>query len=374
MDADNGDTTDTLGYFAMLPNEVIEHIIVQLSRASDACRLLMTCRAFAVMAGDQRIWKLFYATLGAVDTGAVPEAWGKDWCWLCRARTTPANGTNSIKTVCGAKTYYDGCCAYHGKLLDGLPHGYGIAIFVADGLAIQGRRGPCVSNVFACMPLRGCSFEGKWARGRFVDGRCVFQNHDSVFRGTFRDAMVTASESCHDGVLTYANGECYVGQMRGGMMCGRGAYTFASGVRYEGEYASDTRNGQGSMFYSDGARYEGQWKDGSRDGYGVYQWADGKRYEGNYKGDQKHGWGTLSCPDGRRYEGEWKKGMKDGRGLYRLPSEYTYDGAWQRDKRHGHGTCQFSDGRHFDGIWRDDILVEGHTQVIPTIPISDAAT
>ena len=60
--------------------------------------------------------------------------------------------------------------------------------------------------------------------------------------------------------IAWANGDVYVGEVKGGKT-----------------------NGKGKITWADGDVYEGEWKDGKRTGKGKYTWADGDVYEGEFK-------------------------------------------------------------------------------------------
>jgi len=400
MDTDDANVTDALGDLAVLSTEVLEHVLLHLATAADVDNLSATCRAFAAMASDQRLWKSFYATLGAVDTGAAPEAWGKNWRWLCRARTTPASDLVSAQMTCGSRAYYGGCCIYHGQLLDGLPDGYGIMVFTTDAPGGSSTGDPRISNAFAWSPSRGSRFEGRWIAGLFVDGRCAFSERDAhAFSGIFRDGMVTGSDNYHEGTCVYSDGERFMGQMRDGAKT-RGVSEYPDGRRYDGEWANGERNGQGSMSYPDGDRYEGQWKDslfhgqgtlvtksgtrregqweldlmngkgieinvrgfrfegsyvnGKRTGHGVMTWSDGERREGDWTDGSLNGHGVMTLEDGTRYEGHFKNNERDGHGIIQYAGGDRYDGHWKASYRSGHGTYVWTSGKCYEGNYKND--------------------
>lgn len=207
-------------------------------------------------------------SLDAVDPGATPEAWGKDWRWLCRARTTPVDvNTTAAATVGAVDSYHGGRCVYHGELVDRLPDGYGVLVF-AQGLPLR-RIAPSLSEPIAAntdwAKAPGCWFE---IAGRFIDGRCAFASHDgAMFCGVLRDAIVTGNNAL------YRNG----------------ALAFPDGVRYTGEMMDDHFHGHGTVVRSNGSFYEGQWERGQKRGHGVNQFASGERHEGNFEYDTANG-------------------------------------------------------------------------------------
>ena len=67
------------------------------------------------------------------------------------------------------------------------------------------------------------------------------------------------------------------------------------------------REGVGILTYSDGDKYVGEWKDGQKNGQGTMTWK-GLKYVGEYKDGKQHGQGTKTYSDGEKYVGEWKDG------------------------------------------------------------------
>jgi len=359
MDGSN-DATETLGYFALLPNEMLQRVFLWLQTAADACHLSTTCRAFHEMASDQLLWRALYITFGATDPDAVPEAWDKDWRWLCRARTTPANDVDSIETVCGTKAYYGGRCVYHGQLLDGLPDGYGVMVVMANDIKEeQCRSGLRVFAAFPSAPTRGCRVEGQWVGGTFVDGRCAFADKEHAFIGIFRHDMVAAAKSYYDGVWVYENGDRYTGRSKRDTPHGRGVYEHADGRRYEGDYFYGVREGHCVASYVNGARYVGQWKNDMRHGQGALTTKTGTRHEGQWVCGKLHGHGIEIDVRGFRFEGSYIDGERAGYGVQIWDSGKRYEGDWVGDGLHGQGLSIDEDGNKYEGRWKDD-LKEGH--------------
>jgi hypothetical protein len=84
----------------------------------------------------------------------------------------------------------------------------------------------------------------------------------------------------------------------------------------EGYTQSDSanRHGYGLMTWADGEYYAGQHRGGSanagnKEGYGVYVFADGRMFEGQFSNDQQNGSGVLWDQQGNLvYEGLWSGG------------------------------------------------------------------
>lgn len=87
---------------------------------------------------------------------------------------------------------------------------------------------------------------------------------------------------------------------------------------YEGEGygsgASANRNGYGLITWADGEYYAGQNRGGTpnagvKEGFGVYAFADGRIYEGQWLNEQRHGYGVQWDPAGRLvFAGVWNNG------------------------------------------------------------------
>ena len=87
---------------------------------------------------------------------------------------------------------------------------------------------------------------------------------------------------------------------------------------YEGEgYGSGAganRNGYGLISWADGEYYAGQNRGGTpnagvKEGYGVYVFADGRMYEGQWLNENRHGFGVQWDPSGQiAFAGVWNNG------------------------------------------------------------------
>ena len=64
------------------------------------------------------------------------------------------------------------------------------------------------------------------------------------------------------GILTWANGNRYDGEMKGGKYEGKGVFTFANGIQYEGELRDGKPNGAGTLTRPDGQFFRGTWNNG----------------------------------------------------------------------------------------------------------------
>lgn len=91
-----------------------------------------------------------------------------------------------------------------------------------------------------------------------------------------------------------------------------------AGDSYEGEGygtgADAQRNGYGLITWADGEFYAGQNRGGTpnagvKEGFGVYVFADGRIYEGQWLNDNRHGYGVQWDAAGRlAFYGVWNNG------------------------------------------------------------------
>ena len=95
------------------------------------------------------------------------------------------------------------------------------------------------------------------------------------------------------GVITYSNGEKWVGEFKDGdPYNGQGTYTFSEGRKYP--------NGR-----EYGGKYVGEWKDGKRNGQGTFIFPDGEKYVGEYKDGKYNGKGVFFKVNGEIQSGTW---------------------------------------------------------------------
>eukprot|EP00210_Caulerpa_lentillifera_P000373 g366.t1 len=184
-----------------------------------------------------------------------------------------------------AIVHYEGA-----KSKTGLPHGFGVAIFVNH-----------------------CHYDGAWKNG-----------------------------SMHgQGTLTFLDGITYFGQMHNNSITGKGIYTWPNGV-YEGEVEDGVPHGVGRMFSKlNGVEYKGEWLHGKRHGIGRLIIESSKHqiiYNGQWYNDYQQGKGTINYPSGNRYEGQWVQGEKNGFGKMQwLDRNEEYEGEWRGNTMHGRG-------------------------------------
>jgi hypothetical protein len=154
-----------------------------------------------------------------------------------------------------------------------------------------------LSALFVTMAL--CAF----APDAFAQARYDISQLDPAVRSAVLDAR---------GAQTRALQAAGRAQGRG---AGTVAFTGHGGDSYLGEgYAqgdSDQRNGYGLMTWADGEYYAGQHRGGTpnagnKEGFGVYVFADGRMYEGQFGNDLQNGYGVLWDRGGAiAFAGRW---------------------------------------------------------------------
>jgi len=133
------------------------------------------------------------------------------------------------------------------------------------------------------------------------------------------------------GVITYPNGEKYVGEFKDGKRNGQGTYTFPDSSKYVGEFKDGLRNGQGTYTFPDSSKYVGEFKDGLRNGQGTFTFLDGTKYVGEWKDGKYNGQGTLTWSDGRKYVGEFKDDKRNGKGVFFKVNGEIQSGTFSND-------------------------------------------
>ena len=90
------------------------------------------------------------------------------------------------------------------------------------------------------------------------------------------------------------------------------------GAVYDGELSiRGVAAGRGKLSFANGDVYEGEFKGGRMDGYGRMLYSDGDNYEGEWKCDEHHGKGkyTFPPPSCAYYDGELIEGNANGYGV-----------------------------------------------------------
>ena len=111
-------------------------------------------------------------------------------------------------------------------------------------------------------------------------------------------------------IITFGNGDKYVGGLENGKRHGHGVYIESGGSKYVGEFDNNQYSGLGIILFKDGNKYVGPFKYGIPHGKGVATEASGETYIGKfrrmrgYKRGTVHFDGTITNPNGQVEEVE----------------------------------------------------------------------
>ena len=106
-------------------------------------------------------------------------------------------------------------------------------------------------------------------------------------RANFEEELAQKSLLCSAAFSPPADGNYYVGEIKGGLSHGEGTATWADGGKYVGQYKNSLMHGEGTFTFADGAKYVGQYKDGQQHGLGKFTFADGEVYhDGEWENDE----------------------------------------------------------------------------------------
>lgn len=148
-----------------------------------------------------------------------------------------------------------------------------------------------------------------------------------------------------NGILFYADGEFFAGELRGGQRTGFGIYRSLDEIIYIGEWNNGIMCGQGMCIH---------WSADFID-----------FYVGEFKNSLYDGEGCSLCRTQGEwdftYSGFWKGGKKSGEGILNLNEGKVYVGKFAEDQRNGAGETIGSDGSRNAMIWKmgtPDILLE----------------
>jgi len=141
------------------------------------------------------------------------------------------------------------------------------------------------------------------------------------------------------GIWAGTNGDKYWGEFSNGKRSGKGIYSFFKGEysktdTYDGEWLDGRQNGLGVLTYGNGEKYVGDFKNGIFSGQGTFSYENGNKYTGEFKDGKRNGQGTFfylaNNPfKGNKYVGEWKDNERHGQGaLFSSNGVVLNDGIW----------------------------------------------
>mmetsp|Transcript_24523 Transcript_24523/g.34361 ORF Transcript_24523/g.34361 Transcript_24523/m.34361 type:complete len:210 (+) Transcript_24523:166-795(+) len=110
---------------------------------------------------------------------------------------------------------------------------------------------------------------------------------------------------------------------------GWGIISWANGDVYDGNVKGHKKHGYGVMTWKVGDQYRGRWNmDAREDDRGRYIYHHGVVYEGAFKKDRRHGEGVLMWPNGDKYVGTWVKGGRKGKGVFISADGFQMKQVW----------------------------------------------
>ena len=130
-----------------------------------------------------------------------------------------------------------------------------------------------------------------------------------TYTGSFLVTMSDLAGKVTKETINFEDGMIYVGDVQYGEPNGQGMMTFPNGDYYIGEWKDGYFHGEGTYYWEDGEKTEGTFIIGKQNGYGIYTWSNGNRYEGMFKDDMFHGMGTIYYTNGETKSGEWANGV-----------------------------------------------------------------
>jgi hypothetical protein len=220
------------GLFSILPQEMIQLIMMQLNNPRDLlCALGATNKQFnALVSEASQIWSaLLRAQYPTRDTThhllTAHNTPRYVYIWLHYSPTALPLESQSLREF-GTFSWFEQQHAviYQGERKNGKPHGWGKFTFP-----------------------NGSTYTGQWCEGE---------------RNGF-------------GVRVWSDGGKYEGEWRKNKREGHGTHSRANGTCYTGEWKKNRRDGWGVFQWSDGDKYYGHWHQSRRLGLGVlYQPSD----------------------------------------------------------------------------------------------------
>jgi len=362
--------------FDRLPDELVVAVLEAVGSAAALASWSLTCARHRDLAAETSVWRrLCEAHFGPT----LHEGFGrarKDWRWLYRAQSHVAAATGADVGAVALVGHGGSDWTYWGDTLDGLPHGYGLALRGPSGCHPPTRDGSR-----AATRRNGC-YEGEWRMGRRCGrGASVDPAADgsadptspggNTYEGEWRD------DKRHGrGVACAPNGDRYDGEWRDGRFHGVGAYLSHSIVgpvgsddtraavgpvsaRYEGEFRDGVAHGYAVEMFDGGSSYQGWFAGAERCGYGVYRWPDGARHAGQWERGERCGFGARTYADGMCIRGEWRGNDAAGYVVCTHGRE-RYEGEWtSAHGSDGYGVFTCADGSRIRGTWRGTTCLRG---------------
>ncbi|XP_078440702.1 phosphatidyl inositol monophosphate 5 kinase [Wolffia australiana] len=177
--------------------------------------------------------------------------------------------------------------SYIGTLLGNVPHGTGKYIWPD-----------------------GCIYDGEWKMGMRHGNGNISWSSGSTYEGEFSGGYM------HGAGKFTGPGGTYDGRWKLNRKHGLGSQTYPSGDVFDGSWIQGVVEGPGKYTWANGNMYLGHMKGGKMSGKGTLTWSNGDTYEGNWSDGMVHGFGVYTWSEGDCYIGTWTRGQKDGKGVF----------------------------------------------------------
>ncbi|MBP5445957.1 MAG: hypothetical protein J6Y28_07285 [Acholeplasmatales bacterium] len=171
--------------------------------------------------------------------------------------------------------YYENGDIYEGSFRDNIIDGNGVYHFGSGDKKGDRQEGSYVKNVIV-----GQAFY------YYKDGRIESRVYNPQGKLIGKKLLNVNTIEPDQRVVTFSNGDIYVGQVMDGERCGKGTYYFANGERYEGFFRNNNRHGVGTYFYTNGDFERGSFESGKKNGPFIYTFSNGKKENRVYLRDK----------------------------------------------------------------------------------------
>ena len=196
-------------------------------------------------------------------------------------------------------------------------------------------------------------YEGDWKdNNMYKKGKITYTN-GNIYEGEILQIDRDLVAPLGKGIMIYAFGDKYEGEMYRNWKQGNGIMTYRNGDIYDGEWKEDEKYGKGIMIYANGDKYEGKWINNNKS-QGIMMYVNGDKYEGEWKNYVKHGNGIMIYANGDKYNGDWLYDTRHGTGTITYANGEIYEGRWNLDKKHGTGKLIINN-IEYSGQWDNDI-------------------
>lgn len=182
----------------------------------------------------------------------------------------------------------------------------------------------------------------------------VTKKTEEKFRAHF---MIEENKEIDLCMMTYPNGDVYVGEYQNKNMHGFGTMYYIGGDVQMSRWKDNVAHEFGAYKSKSGINLVGQWKNGLLNGKRCeIQYPCGSLYVGEMTDNMMTGEGAMFYANGDMYYGEWVMGNWHGKGTIKYPNGEIYTGEFVHNERRGKGRCVWPSGLIYDGEWADDTL------------------